>query len=382
MSTTRWDAATADIVAPFAVVDLDAFDANAADLVTRAGGLPIRVASKSVRCRALLDRALAMPGFAGVMAYAVSEAIWLVRSGCTDVFVAYPSVDLPALAELRSDARLAEAVTVAVDSVEQVRLYAGLGGDHPLKVAVDVDSSLRLGRLHLGVRRSPVRTAEEAVAVAVAARDAGHVVEGVMFYDAQIAGVPDGNPAVRLMKRRSHADLLSRRQEIVSALRSVASIRFVNGGGTGSLHVTRQDPAVTELAAGSGLYGPALFDGYDAFAPRPAMAFALPVVRRPAPGMVTLFSGGYLASGPPGRSRVPTILAPEGLSYVRTEGAGEVQTPVVGAPADRLGLGDRVWLRHAKAGEACERFDALHLVRGDELIETVPTYRGEGRNFG
>lgn len=382
MTSSRWDAATSALVPPFAVVDLDAFDANAADLVARAAGRPVRVASKSVRSRALLARALEMPGFAGVMAYAVPEAIWLVRAGFTDVFVAYPSVDLPALEQVRSDAHLAAEITVAVDSVEHIRLYASLAGDHPLKVALDIDSSLRLGRLHLGVRRSPVRTAEQAVTVARAALAAGLAVEGVMFYDAQIAGVPDDNPAVRMMKRRSHAQLMGRRSEVVAAVRNVAPIRFVNGGGTGSLHVTREDAVLTELAAGSGLYGPGLFDGYDAFTPRPAMAFALPVVRRPARGMVTLFSGGYIASGPTGRSRVPRLFAPQGLSYLGTEGAGEVQTPVAGAVADRLRLGDRVWLRHAKAGEACERFTELHLLRGSEIVATVPTYRGEGRCFG
>lgn len=382
--TDRWDRATADLVPPFAVVDLDAFDANAVDLVRRAGDRPVRLASKSVRCRALQARALSVPGFAGVMGYAVREAIWLVREGFTDVFVAYPSVDLPALAELTADADLSREITVAVDSLEHVELYAPVAssGAHPLRVAIDVDASLRLGRVHLGVRRSPVRTAAQAITVARAAVRAGLEVEGVMFYDAQIAGVPDGNPAVRAMKRRSHAQLLERRSEICAAVREVTPLRFVNGGGTGSLHVTRVDPAVTELAAGSGLYGPALFDGYDDFTPRPAMAFALPVVRRPAPGMVTLFAGGYIASGPVGRSRMPSVLAPPGLSFVGTEGAGEVQTPLTGSVADALRVGDRVWLRHAKAGEACERFTELHLVRGDEVVETVPTYRGEGRNFG
>ena len=380
----RWDRATADLVPPFAVVDLDAFDANADDLVRRAGGRPLRLASKSVRCRPLQTRALATPGFAGVMAYAVREAIWLVREGFADVFVAYPSVDLPALAEVTADGDLSRQITVAIDSLEHVELYARLASSaaHPLRVAIDVDASLRLGRVHLGVRRSPVRTAAQAVTVARAALRAGLVVEGLMFYDAQIAGVPDDNPAVRAMKRRSHAQLLQRRSEICAAVQEVTPLRFVNGGGTGSLHVTREDPAVTELAAGSGLYAPALFDGYDDFDPRPAMAFALPVVRRPAPGMVTLFSGGYIASGPVGRSRMPSVLAPEGLSYVGTEGAGEVQTPLTGPAADTLRVGDRVWMRHAKAGEACERFTELHLVRGEEIVETVPTYRGEGQNFG
>ena len=380
--TLHWDRATASVQPPLAVVDLDAFDANAADLVRRASGKPIRVASKSVRCRTLLARALSRPGFAGVMAYAVPEARWLVASGFEDVYVAYPSVDRAALAALAADAHQAAQVTLTVDSLEHVHFLAALDRPHGLRVALDVDASLRLGRLHLGVRRSPLREPADAAALARAASAAGLSVVGLMFYDAQIAGLPDSSPAVRMMKKRSADSLARRRGEVVAAVRAVADLEFVNGGGTGSLHVTGPDPAVTELAAGSGLYGPTLFDGYDDFTPQPAAAFALPVVRHPGPGFVTAFGGGYVASGPPGWSRVPAPFGRAEVKLVKSEGVGEVQTPLQGNGVRDLGLGDNVWFRYAKAGEMCERFDVLHLVSGDHLVETVPTYRGEGKNFG
>ncbi|WP_082589957.1 amino acid deaminase/aldolase [Phycicoccus sp. Soil748] len=380
--TRTWDVATSGLPAPLAVVDLDAFEANADDLVRRAGGVPIRVATKSVRCRSLLTRVLGRPGFAGVMAYSVREACWLVGSGVDDVFVAYPSVDVPALAELGQDPWAARQVTLTIDSLEHVELLASLERPHGLRVAVDVDASLRLGRVHIGVRRSPVRTPAEATAVVQAALAAGLDVVGLMFYDAQIAGLPDTSPAVRMVKRRSAASLLERRTAVVGAVRELTDLRFVNGGGTGSVHLTALDPVVTEVAAGSGLYGPTLFDGYDDFSPRPAAAFALAVTRRPGPGFATVSGGGYIASGPPGWNRLPSVFGRRDLSLVRREGAGEVQTPLRGSGAGDLRVGDRVWFRHAKAGELCERFDALHLVRGEELVETVPTYRGEGRNFG
>jgi len=187
--------------------------------------------------------------------------------------------------------------------------------------------------------------------------------------------------AVRLLQRASARELAQRRAAVVAAVRAVAPLRFVNGGGTGSLERTAAEPAVTELAAGSGLFAPTLFDAYRAFTPIPAALFALPVVRRPGPGVVTTLGGGYVASGAAGADRLPRPVLPGGLRLDRQEGAGEVQTPVLGPSADGLRIGDRVWFRHAKAGELCERFAVLHLVEGDRIVDTVPTYRGEGRTF-
>ena len=214
----------------------------------------------------------------------------------------------------------------------------------------------------------------------VVADDAFELV-GVMFYEAQIAGLPDTSPAVRWVKRRSAAELSDRRGLVVDAVKQVAPLRLVNSGGTGSLEVSSADPAVTEVTAGSGLYGPTLFDKYDVFQPEHAVAYALSVVRRPTPRIATLFGGGYIASGPAKKSRQPSPTWPQGLGLLGTEGAGEVQTPVQGESARGLRIGDRVWMRYAKAGEMLERFDRLYAIDGTGLTELV-TYRGEGKNFG
>lgn len=342
------------------------------------------MASKSIRVRHLLERVLEREGFAGVMSYSLPEALWLAGHGLRDLFVAYPTTDREALTALAADERALTEISIAVDSVEHVdALRRWLPQGAPVRVVIDVDASWRVGPAHLGVRRSPLRSPRRAAAVATAAAQAGLRVVGLMFYDAQIAGMPDSSPAIRVVKARSDASLLRRRGAVRAAVEdAVGPLEIVNGGGTGSLHLTSVDPALTELAAGSGLVGPTLFDGYDAFSPEPAVAFALPVVRRPAKGIVTCFSGGYIASGPAGDSRVPSVHHPEGLRMIGTEGAGEVQTPLRGKAARDLAIGDRVWFRHAKAGELAERFDEYVVVRGDEVVDVVPTYRGEGRNFG
>lgn len=377
--------ATAHLDPPFAVVDAAALAANADDLVARAGGLPIRVASKSVRVRSVMADVLARPGFHGVLAYSLAEALWLVGHGFDDVLVAYPSVDRAAIARLGADPAAQRAVAVVVDDVDQLRLMDAIVPDGAcVRVMVDVDASLWLGRVRVGSARSPVRTPQDAAALArEVERRPWAQVAGVLVYDAQVAGQPD-TVATRVMKRASVKELAPRRAAIVQAVQAVVPGRrlVVDAGGTGSVHLFGDDPCVTEVAAGSGLFAPALFDGYDAFSPTPASYFVTSVVRRPGPATATVYSGGYSASGSAGASRLPTPVWPPGLRFLPWEGAGEVQTPLVGRGARGLAVGDRVWFRHAKAGEMCERFDQVHLVGDDGSIDTRSTYRGEGQNFG
>jgi len=390
------NAATAELEPPFAIVDMAALRANAADMTRRAGGTPIRLASKSVRCRRLITDAMEMDGFRGLLAFTLPEALWLVQCGTSDdIVVAYPTADQVALADLAGHAQAATAITVMVDSIEHLdliaRAAATVADPHPVRVAIDIDAGYQAlgGRLRAGARRSPVRTPAQAATLAreILARP-GLRLAGLMAYEAQIAGVGDNPPgrpayarAIRAMQRRSAAELAARRAAIVAAVRDVTPIEFVNGGGTGSIAATAAEPSVTEIGAGSGLYQPTLFDAYRSFSGRPAALFALPVVRRPGPGVVTVLGGGYLASGSATASRLPLPYLPSGLRLDGNEGAGEVQTPLLGAAADGLQIGDRVWFRHAKAGELFERFIVLHLVAGGAVTATVPTYRGEGKTF-
>jgi D-serine deaminase-like pyridoxal phosphate-dependent protein len=399
---SRLDAATKHLDPPLAVVDLDAFDRNAADLVRRAAGRPIRVASKSIRCRHLLERALRTPGFSGVMSYALPEALWLAGAWAatelagTDILVAYPTVDHAALRELAATEHARRSISVIVDSAAHLDLIdAALGVDHPeIRVCLELDVSWRplagQGLLHVGSRRSPVFTPRQAAGLArtILARPGFRLV-GLMGYEGQIAGLGDDpagkrafGAAVRWMQSRSAHELAARRTAAVREISAHTELEFVNGGGTGSIETTGTDSSVTEVAAGSGLIGPTLFDNYRRFTPEPAVLFALPVVRRPARRIATLFGGGYVASGPAGWDRLPRPYLPEGLRFLGFEGAGEVQTPVRGQAAADLRVGDRVWLRHTKAGELAERFAEYHVVEGDRVTATVPTYRGECRTFG
>jgi D-serine deaminase-like pyridoxal phosphate-dependent protein len=280
-----------------------------------------------------------------------------------------------------------------VDSAEHLDLIDRAVGEvaAPLRVCLDFDASfwLAAGRVKIGAKRTPIRRPEDARAFAeqIARRPSVRLV-GMMSYEGHIAGQGDRIAGARLksaviarMQRASYDELRERRAAAVAAVAAVADLEFVNAGGTGDLHLVGGEPAITEATAGSGFYAPTLFDNYSRFTLEPAAMFAVPVSRRPGPGVVTALGGGYLASGPGAKDRMPSPYLPAGLTLDPMEGTGEVQTPLRGDAADRLRVGDHVYFRHAKAGELCERFNRLYLVQGDQIVDEVPTYRGEGHAF-
>jgi D-serine deaminase-like pyridoxal phosphate-dependent protein len=367
---------------------------NSEDMLRRAGEKPIRVASKSLRCTPLLREILAADArYRGLMNFTLPEALWLRGLGFEDLLIAYPTADRAALRQLAAISSEEQTPVIMVDSAEQLDFLESAVGavSGPINVCLDFDASFWLGgqRIKLGPKRTPVHGPEQARAVAeeIARRRAFKLV-GMMCYEGHIAGFGDvapGNPlktlAVKRMQRASYDELRERRARAVAEVSAVSELRFVNAGGTGDLERVATEPAITEATAGSGFYAPTLFDNYSAFRLEPAAIFALPVSRRPAKGIVTALGGGYLASGPGGKDRMPSPYLPEGLRLDPIEGTGEVQTPLRGKAADRLRVGDRVYFRHAKAGELCERFDRLYLVRGERIVDEVPTYRGEGKTF-
>ena len=395
-SHERYERIFAEVEAPFAFVDLEAMWANAEEMLGRAGGKPVRVASKSIRCRALLQAILGRDErFRGLMTYTLPETLWLAEQGFEDLLLAYPTADLAALEELalRSAANPEGAPIVMVDCVRHLEMIESvLGtGAPPIRVCIDVDASWWWlgGRVKIGPKRSPIHSVEQAVALAREIEKRPQIeLDALMAYEGQISGVGDLPPgqrlrgaAIRFMQKRSASDIAERRGAIVAALSEFVELEIVNGGGTGSLELTAAEEAVTEVTAGSGFYAPVLFDHYSRFSLIPAAAFALPVTRKPSEWVATALGGGYLASGPGNPGRLPAPWLPEGLRFDDEEGAGEVQTPLLGEAAASLDVGDRVYLRHAKAGELCERFDSLHLVEGDAIVDEVPTYRGEGKTF-
>ena len=378
---------------PFAFIDLDLLDQNIRQIAGRAHGKRLRLASKSIRCITILRRIFAADAcFQGIMCYTALEAVYLASQGFKDLLIGYPAwneQDITAVARATADGAQ---ITLMIDSVEHVERIDVIAARHDVRLplCLEIDMSMDVPGLHFGVWRSSVRTVEQAKPIIERIKASSHVfLDGLMGYEAQIAGLGDNFPGqraknalVRWLKRRSIGEIAERRAAIVALVRSAGiAPRFVNGGGTGSIDSTGNEAVVSEITVGSGFYSPALFDNYRDFRYQPAAAYAIEIVRRPQPSLYTCLGGGYIASGSVGPEKQPVPYLPRGAKLLSLEGAGEVQTPIRYSGPLSLNIGDPIFMRHSKAGELCERFTHLYLVSDGTIVEEVKTYRGDGRCF-
>lgn len=383
---------------PLALVDLDAFDENLDFAAAKAAnaGKRIRIGTKSLRCLPLMERILAHPSsaFHGFLTFTAEETAFLADSGHDDFILAYPTVqasDMDILAWIVKQGRL---ISVMVDHVQHLDILNQAGKKNGLifNACLEIDMAYRpLPNMHLGLRRSPIRTPEQAVSLVRHAKKLSNVkIDSVMGYEGHIAGTNDNYPHqglknffLRAIKKASVRELTNRRQAVIRSIKEAGlELRIVNGGGSGSLVSTLADESITESTIGSGLYASGLFHHFKEVRFQPSAFFALQVVRFPKSGMLTCAGGGYIASGAIDKSKLPLPVMPIGLKYVDLEGAGEVQTPLI-LPKDSptIDLGDPIFFQHAKAGELCERFNEILLIQGGKIIDTVKTYRGEGMSF-
>lgn len=400
MMDWSWDVARKlcdNIQLPAMFVDLDSLEANIDSIKSVASERrkKVRLATKSIRVPALIKMIMdrGAPVFDGLMCYSTSEADFLSESGFADILMGYPTPLRHDLENVAAVSRRGHKIMVMADSIQQLEIYEKFWKSislKPLQVCVDIDVSLRVAGQHFGVQRSSIRSLGDFDALLEnAARFPSLTVSGVMAYEAQVAGLGDTspfgqllNPVKSMIRSRSKKFVACRRAEVSLAVKNRGlSLDVFNGGGSGSVASTSSESCVTEVTVGSGVMNSHLFDYFSDNSYSPALCFALPVTRHPERDIITCQSGGFVASGEPGWDKCPVVFLPENLVPISHEGFGEVQTPLRGERARTLNIGDPIFFRPAKAGEPAERFSHYHLVRGNKVLQTVPTYRGLGKTF-
>jgi len=378
---------------PFAYVDLDFFDLNMRAILARAGGKKVRIASKSIRCVSLLKRILDYnPQYQGIMCFTAKEAVWLSQLGFDDLLVAYPTYHPAHIEAVGQEVKKGKKIYLMADKEEHLKQYNRIGEelDISIPICVDLDMSSSFPGLYFGVYRSSLTSILKLKKFLKKLNSFPFVnLKGLMGYEAQIAGLGNNfagqtikNTVIKMLQSSSVKEISARRTKAIKLVKEACGeLDFVNGGGTGSMEITREEEGITEIAVGSGFYTPTLFDNYGTFKHNPATGYAIEIVRQPARNIYTCLGGGYVASGALGADKLPTPYLPKGCEFFANEMAGEVQTPLMYKGKEKLKIGDPVFLRHSKAGELCERFNNILLLKGGKVIDTTTTYRGEGKCF-
>ena len=381
------------VTKPCAFVDVDSLNKNMKAITRGARHKKIRIASKSIRSVQVLKDILAYSTvFQGIMCYTGEEALYLYEQGLDDLLIAYPIWDEATLRTICHQVKLGATITVMIDSVEHISRLEKIAQEEAgsFYVCMDIDLSSQIYGIHFGVYRSPIRTVNEAKALVEKMLQSPYItLDGIMGYEAQIAGVTDADPKqvakgwlIRQMKKKSAKEVVKKRKLVMKMLnKAKVSLRFVNGGGTGSLHRTAKERVVSEVTVGSGFFHSHLFDKYKDFQYEPAAGFAVTITRIPEKHIYTCFGGGYVASGAVGEDKLPEVFLPNGANLIKNEGVGEVQTPIKYNGAIPLTYGDPIFFRHSKAGELCERFNTLYMIQDGKVVATYNTYRGDGKCF-
>jgi D-serine deaminase-like pyridoxal phosphate-dependent protein len=378
---------------PLAFVDLDLLDNNINTILERTHRGNIRIASKSVRSVEILQYLFSKSDrFKGIMSFTANESLMLVDKGFDDILLGYPCVDKPLINQIASKISEGKTIVLMVDLVEHVQLINQIGKENNVQIpiCIDLDCSSDFGPIHFGVWRSSITNNQTLQVLLDEIKKSDYVkLDGLMGYEAQIAGLGDAikgdgvkNSIVRFLKKKSIKEIKKRRGAAIQLIKDNGfQLRFINGGGTGSIKETLEEEYITEVTVGSGFYNPTLFDNYSTFSFQPAAGFAVQIVRNPKENYFTCHGGGYIASGEIGHLKEPKIYLPKEAKLDKNEGCGEVQTPVIYKGKEELKVGDPIFFRHAKAGELCERFNYLHLIRNNSIQKTITTYRGDGYSF-
>lgn len=368
---------------------MDLLDKNVETILNRANRGTIRVASKSVRSIGILKYLFQKSDrFKGLMSFTVLESLQLIKEGFDDILLGYPCVENQLISKVSDVILEGKTIVLMVDLVEHIQQINKIGKEKNVQIpiCIDLDCSSDFGPIHFGVWRSSITNNNKLQVLLDEIKKSDFVkLDGLMGYEAQIAGLGDNvkgdfkNPIIKFLKKKSIKEVHKRRTSAIKLIQKNGfKLRFINGGGTGSIKETLQEEKITEVTVGSGFYNPHLFDNYSTFKLEPAAGFAVQIVRKPKENYFTCHGGGYIASGGIEKLKEPKIYLPKNVKLDTNEGCGEVQTPIIYKGKENLKIGDPIFFRHAKSGELCERFNELYLIRNNKIIDKITTYRGDG----
>jgi len=345
----------AELDTPCLLVERSALDGNLARMAAFFAGRPARLRPhfKSHKCTRIALRQLAAGNSAGITCAKLAEAEALVRAGVRDVLIANQLAGEAKLRRLAELNRSAE-VKCCVDAAWQVEALGSAARAAGVELGVLVE-------LDVGMGRCGVATGEEVLALArLVGQTRGLRFLGLQGYEGHAVLVEDAAERGKLAAR-AMAELLSARRLVE---RAGLAVKTVSSGGTGTYDLTGAAQGVDEIQAGS--Y--ALMDAkYRRVRPEFANALFIVAAVISRTGGRAVLDVGVKGCGAEFGAPELAGLAP-GAATCRLSEEHCTVTGDVG----RLAPGGRVRLIPSHGCTTCNLYRELHLVDGDQVLETWP----------
>lgn len=353
-----------DLDTPALCLDLPTFDANLQRLaeIVRRGGKAWRPHAKGHKSAAVAWRQRDA-GAIGVTCAKVSEADVFAFAGIRDILIANVIAGAKKAERLAALCCAADPI-ICVDDAVQIEPIAAACHRRGVTCRVLVD-------IELGMQRTGVLPGAAALALAQQVdQAAGLRLVGVMGYEGHLLQVGDAASKTAQI-RAAHAVLGECRDQF---LKAGLCCDIVSAGGSGSVAIAAESPALTEVQAGGAVFGDpfytqnchtALFD--------PALTVLATVVSRPAAERAVIDAG---------KKTVNPDLAPP-----RVKGRPDAIVARMSAEHTVLELGPQS--RDLKVGDRIELIVGYHdltnvlhdefLVFRDHRLEAVWPITGRGR---
>jgi D-serine deaminase-like pyridoxal phosphate-dependent protein len=348
------------IPTPAAVLDLDAFDRNVARMAARAkaAGVALRPHSKSHKCSAIAHRQIEA-GAVGICCAKLAEAEAMAAAGVAAILVTSPIAGPAQAARAATLAQQVADFRIVIDHPDGATELAD-AAQSPIQVLIDVDP---------GMGRSGAHDAAQAVEVwrAIAAQPCLTLL-GVQCYGGHWQHIEGANARAAAI-----ADRMAYLSNVIAALRQAgAGIGVVTGGGTGSFAADAAQGVLTEVQPGS--YAFMDRDYRDALKADPdgafeqALAIAATVISANHPQWVTVDAGlkAFATDGP-----LPVALTPK-FADSAYRFFGDEHGRLMRPEGQEVARGERVDFVPPHIDPTLDRYDVIHFVRGDVLVEIAP----------
>ncbi|MBS0219658.1 MAG: DSD1 family PLP-dependent enzyme [Proteobacteria bacterium] len=348
---------------PALVIDLDAMAANI-DRISRTcseNGVAWRPHIKGQKTPEIA-RAEIAAGAIGITCAKLGEAEVMAEAGIRDILIANQIIGASKIGRVVALLDRADAI-VAVDDLQNINALAEAAGagNRRLRIVIEVN---------IGMNRAGVEPGGSVVALAAAiTRCPALQFAGLMGWESHATTIPDPSK-----KRTAVAEAIGLLTSSAAACRAAGyPPSIVSCGGSGTFPFCAEQPGVTEIQAGGGIFGDEHYREHYHVNFQRALTLMATVTSRPTATRIVVDAGRKAMSGD---AAMPVPIGLPGVQSVRLSAEHATIELTVGSAVPAIG--DRVEFAVGYSDTTVHLHEEIFAIRGDRVEAAWPVL-GRGK---